>query len=47
MKNYILQNENAVYYECKYSCDNCIYINIENESFFITDGSGEKQLGCR
>jgi len=37
LKNYILQNENAVYYECGYSCDNCIYINIEDESFFITD----------
>ena len=37
MKNYILQNENAVYYECGYSCDNCIYISLENESFFITD----------
>jgi Xaa-Pro aminopeptidase len=41
MKNYILQNENAVYYECGYSCDNCIYINIENESFFITDARYE------
>ena len=37
MKNYILQNENAVYYECGYSCDNCIYISLQNESFFITD----------
>ena len=37
MRNYILQNENAVYYECGYSCDNCIYISLENESFFITD----------
>ena len=37
MKNYILQNENPVYYECGYSCDNCIYININEESFFITD----------
>lgn len=41
MKNYILQNENAVYYECGYSCDNCIYISIEDESFFITDGRYE------
>ena len=41
MKNYILQNENAVYYECGYSCDNCIYINIQNESFFITDARYE------
>ncbi len=41
MDNYILQNENAVYYECKYSCDNCIYINIQDESFFITDARYE------
>ncbi len=38
MQNYILQNENAMYYECGYSCDNCIYIQLGNESFFITDG---------
>jgi Xaa-Pro aminopeptidase len=41
LKNYILQNENAVYYECGYSCDNCIYISLEDESFFITDGRYE------
>jgi len=41
MRNYILQNENAVYYECGYSCDNCIYINLNNESFFITDARYE------
>ena len=41
MKNYILQNENAVYYECGYSCDNCIYISLGDESFFITDGRYE------
>jgi Xaa-Pro aminopeptidase len=38
MKNYILQNENAIYYECGYSCDNVIYIQLGSESFFITDG---------
>ena len=37
MKNYIFQNENAIYYECGYSCDNCIYITLGKESFFITD----------
>jgi Xaa-Pro aminopeptidase len=35
--NYILKNENAVYYECGYSCDNCIYIKLSNEAYFITD----------
>jgi Xaa-Pro aminopeptidase len=38
MKNYLLQNENAVFFECGYSCDNCIYISLGSESFFITDG---------
>lgn len=37
MENYILTNENAVYYECKYSCDNVVYLKLGNESFFITD----------
>lgn len=41
MKNYILQNENAIFYECGYSCDNCIYINLNNDSFFITDARYE------
>jgi Xaa-Pro aminopeptidase len=35
--NYILKNENSIYYECGYSCDNVIFINLGNESFFITD----------
>jgi Xaa-Pro aminopeptidase len=35
--NYILKNENAVYYECGYSCDNVVFIKLSNESFFITD----------
>lgn len=37
MKNYILTNENAVYYECKYSCDNVIFLKLGSEAFFITD----------
>lgn len=37
MQNFILQNENAVYYECGYSCDNEIFINAGDEKFFITD----------
>jgi Xaa-Pro aminopeptidase len=36
--NYILKNENSVYYECGYSCDNAIYICLGSEAFFITDG---------
>lgn len=37
MQNFILQNENAVYYECGYSCDNEIFIKFGDEKFFITD----------
>lgn len=37
MNNYILKNENAVYYECNYSCDNVIFIKLGKEAFFITD----------
>lgn len=37
MQNFILQNENAVYYECGYSCDNEIFIKAGDEQFFITD----------
>jgi len=40
MKNYtnfLLTDENAIYYECKYSNDNCIYIQLGSEKFFITD----------
>jgi Xaa-Pro aminopeptidase len=41
MKNFLLQNENAIYYECGYSCDNCIYLSLGSESFFITDARYE------
>lgn len=37
MKNYILQDENAVYYECGFSCDNEIFLKLGEDSFFITD----------
>lgn len=37
MKNYILTDENAVYYECNYSCDNVIFLKLGSEAFFITD----------
>ncbi len=38
MKNYILQNENGVYFECGYSCDNVIYLSLSGDNYFITDG---------
>ena len=37
MRNYILQNENSVYFECGYSCDNVIFLSLGGENFFITD----------
>ena len=37
MTNYILKNENAVYYECGFSCDNEIYLQLGKDRFFITD----------
>ncbi|NPA74287.1 MAG: aminopeptidase P family protein [Epsilonproteobacteria bacterium] len=36
--NYILKDENAVFYECGFSCDNAIFLKLGSESFFITDG---------
>ena len=41
MKNYILQNENSVYFECGYSCDNVIYLSLSGDNYFITDGRYE------
>jgi len=40
--NYIVyKNENALYYECGYSCDNAIFLKVGKDSFFITDGRYE------
>jgi len=41
LKNYILRDENAVYYECGYSCDNQFFICLDGEQFFITDSRYE------
>jgi len=35
--NYMLKDENAIYYECGYSCDNALYLRLGSEAFFITD----------
>lgn len=35
--NYLVKSENAIYYECGYSCDNALYIKLGSEAFFITD----------
>ena len=36
--NYMLKDENAIYYECNYSCDNALYLRLGSEAYFITDG---------
>ncbi len=36
--NYILKNENAIYYECEYSNDNSIFLSIEGVNYLFTDG---------
>ena len=35
--NYILRDENAVFYECGFSCDNVVFLKFGNEAFFVTD----------
>jgi len=35
--NYILKDQNAVYYECGFSCDNELLLSLGSEKFFITD----------
>ena len=35
--NYMLKDENAIYYECGYSCDNALYLSLGSVAFFITD----------
>jgi Xaa-Pro aminopeptidase len=47
--NYLLKDENSIYYECGYSSDNAIFVRLGSESFFITDGRYEldAKLGCQ
>ncbi len=35
--NYIFRNENALYYECGYSNDNAIFVNLKSDRWLITD----------
>jgi len=35
--NYIVKDENAIYYECGFSSDNALFLKLGSESFFITD----------
>ena len=45
MKNFILKDENAVYYECGFSCDNEIFLQFGSERFFITDSRYTLEAG--
>ncbi len=35
--NYILRDENAIYYECGYSSDNAIFLALGSEKWLVTD----------
>jgi Xaa-Pro aminopeptidase len=36
---YIIQNENALFYECGFSCDNALFLRFNaHEAYFLTDG---------
>jgi Xaa-Pro aminopeptidase len=35
--NYLVKDENAIYYECGYSSDNSLFLKLGSEAFFITD----------
>lgn len=35
--NFILHNENSIFYECGYSCDNAVFIHTTSGNFFLTD----------
>ena len=37
MDKYILSDENSVYFECGFSCDNVIFVRFGCDSFFVTD----------
>ncbi|TLD89144.1 M24 family metallopeptidase [Helicobacter sp. MIT 05-5294] len=38
MENFIIKDENALYFEVGYSCDNALFIAFDKYGFFITDG---------
>lgn len=37
MLNYILNNENAILYECGYTCDNALFLRLNGAGYLITD----------
>lgn len=38
MENFIIKDENALYFEVGYSCDNALFLAFGDEGYFITDG---------
>ncbi|WP_457561409.1 M24 family metallopeptidase [Caminibacter sp.] len=36
--NYILNEENEIYYECGWSSDNAVFLNLDGNRYVITDG---------
>ncbi|MCI2236551.1 aminopeptidase P family protein [Helicobacter sp. CaF467b] len=43
MENFIIRDENALYFETHYSCDNAIFLAIGQKGYFITDGRYETE----
>jgi Xaa-Pro aminopeptidase len=41
--NYILRDENAIYYECGYSSDNALFLKLGSEKFLLTDSRYETE----
>ena len=41
MENFIIKDENALYFEIGYSCDNALFLAFGNDGYFITDGRYE------
>lgn len=41
--NFMLKDENAIYYECGFSCDNVVFLKFGSEAFFITDSRYETE----
>lgn len=37
MPNYIVNNENAILYECGYTCDNALFLRLNGAGYLITD----------
>ncbi|MBD5166105.1 M24 family metallopeptidase [Helicobacter sp.] len=43
MENFIIKDENALYFEVGYSCDNALFLAFGEQGYFITDGRYETE----